>query len=147
MFRPNYKILKVFRLGMAYANRQLKDLDISAGLVYFLIELSQAECLNMSDLSDAVGVDNAYATRAVGKLAALGYVDKVPDEQDRRAYRVSLTSSGREIAERVAATMLEWAGIIASGVTIEDIVTVNRIFDQFHQNALQAMEKMNVSED
>jgi DNA-binding MarR family transcriptional regulator len=140
MLRPNFKVLKVFRLGMSYANQQLEDIDISAGLVYFIIELGQVEWLTMSALSAAVGVDNAYATRAVQKLAALGYVNKVPDEHDRRAFRVSLTDSGRQIAERVSQTMLEWAGIITAGVSLEDLVTVNRVFDQFYQNALECME-------
>ncbi len=141
MPRPNLKILKTFRLGMAYANQQLKDLDISSGLVYFVIELSQVEWLNMSDLSAAVGVDNAYATRAVEKLSALGYVNKVPDGQDRRAYRISLTGSGRQIAERVMQTMLQWAQIISAGVSPEDVLAVNRAFDRFYRNAVEAMEK------
>ncbi len=140
MSRPNFKVLKIFRLGMSYANQQLKDIDISSGLVYFIIELSQVEWLNMSDLSAAVGVDNAYATRAVEKLSALGYVNKVQDEQDRRAYRISLTTSGRQIAERVIETMRQWVEIITAGVSPEDIVTVSRVFDQFYQNALDRME-------
>ena len=140
MFRPNFKVLKIFRLGMAYANRQLKDIDISSGLVYFIIELSQVEWLNMSDLSAAVGVDNAYATRSVEKLSALGYVNKVQDEQDRRAYRISLTASGQKIAERVVETMRHWVEIITAGVSLEDLATVNRVFDQFYQNALERME-------
>jgi DNA-binding MarR family transcriptional regulator len=141
MPRPNFKVLKIFRLGMSYANQQLKDIDISSGLVYFIIELSQVEWLNMSDLSAAVGVDNAYATRAVEKLSALGYVNKVQDEQDRRAYRISLTASGRQIAERVIETMRQWVEIITAGVSVEDIVNVNRVFDQFYQNALKSMGK------
>lgn len=140
MFRPNFKVLKVFRLGMSYANQQLKDIDISSGLVYFIIELSQVEWLNMSDLSAAVGVDNAYATRAVEKLSALGYVNKVQDEQDLRAYRISLTASGRQIAERVIVTMKQWVEIITAGVSLQEIITVNRVFDQFYQNALERME-------
>lgn len=140
MLRPNFKVLKTFRLGMSYANQQLQDIDISAGLVYFIIELSQVEWLNMSDLSAAVGVDNAYATRAVAKLSNLGYVDRAEDEQDRRAYRVSLTASGRRIAERVSETMMEWVGIITSGVSLEDIGTVNRVFDQFYENAQNALK-------
>ena len=140
MFRPNFKVLKIFRLGMSYANRQLKDIDISSGLVYFIIELSQVEWLNMSDLSAAVGVDNAYATRAVEKLSALGYINKVQDERDRRAYRISLTASGRQIAERVIETMKQWVEIITAGVSLEDILAVNRVFDQFYQNALKSME-------
>jgi DNA-binding MarR family transcriptional regulator len=141
MLRPNFKVLKTFRMGMTYANQQLKDIDISAGLVYFIIELSQVEWSNMSALSAAVGVDNAYATRAVERLSALGYVNKTQDEQDRRAYRISLTASGQQIAKRVAKTMLQWAGIITAGVSPKDLVTVNRVFDRFYQNALDSMEK------
>lgn len=142
MLKPNFKVLKTFRLGMSYANQQLQDIDISAGLVYFIIELSQVESLKMSDLSAAVGVDNAYATRAVTKLFNLGYVDRAEDEQDRRACRVFLTAAGRRIAERVSETMLEWAGIITNGVSPEDIGTVNRVFDQFYENAQNALKRM-----
>jgi DNA-binding MarR family transcriptional regulator len=140
MLRPNFKVLKTFRMGMSYANQQLRDIDVSAGLVYFIIELSQVEWSNMSDLSAAVGVDNAYATRAIEKLSTLGYVNKTQDEQDRRAYRISLTASGQQIAKRVNKTMLQWAGIITAGVSPKDLLTVNRVFDRFYQNALECME-------
>ncbi len=142
MLRPNLKVIKTFRLGLAYASQQLKDINISSGLVYFVLELSQVEWLNMSDLSAAVGVDNAYATRAVARLFTLGYVNRVEDEQDRRAYRISLTASGRQIAERVNETMMEWVGIITAGVSLEDIGTVNRVFDQFYENAQNALKRM-----
>jgi DNA-binding MarR family transcriptional regulator len=141
MFRPNLKLIKSFRMGLSYATRQLKDIEISSGLVYFIAELSQAEWMNMSDLSTAVGVDNAYATRAVEKLAALGYVNKVQDDEDRRAYRISLTASGRQIAERVNETMRQWVEIISAGVSPEEIATVNRVFDKFYQNSLNVMKR------
>ena len=31
MLKPNLKVFKTFRMGMSYATRQLKDIDISAG--------------------------------------------------------------------------------------------------------------------
>ena len=141
MFRPNFKVLKVFRLGLSYANQQLADIEISSGLVYFIIELSQVEWLSMTGLSAAVGVDNAYATRAVEKLSVLGYVNKVQDEHDRRLFRVSLTDKGWQVAERVIQTMKQWVEIVTDGVSMEDLVTVNRVFDQFLQNALRGMQK------
>jgi DNA-binding MarR family transcriptional regulator len=142
MFRPNLKLIKSFRMGLSFATRQLKDINISSGLVYFIVELSQVEWLNMSDLSAAVGVDNAYATRAVEKLSALGYVSKVQDEQDRRAYRISLTASGLQIAERVNETLRQWIAIITVGVSPEEITTVNRVFDKFYRNSLNALNRM-----
>jgi len=141
MFRPNLKLIKSFRMGLSYATQQLKDIEISSGLVYFIVELSQVEWLNMSDLSAAVGVDNAYATRSVEKLSALGYVSKVQDEQDRRAYRISLTASGRQVAERVNETLRGWIEIITVGVSPEEIATVNRVFDKFYQNSLNALDR------
>ena len=140
MWIPNLKILKITRLGLSYANQQLKDIDLRSGLFYFIIELSQHEWLNMSDLSSAVGVDNAYTTRSVEKLSALGYVNKVQDEQDRRAFRVSLTVSGWQIAEQVNKTLKQWVEIITAGVSLEEIATVNRVFERFHQNALKHMQ-------
>jgi DNA-binding MarR family transcriptional regulator len=142
MFRPNLKLIKSFRMGLSFATRQLKDINISSGLVYFIVELSQVEWLNMSDLSAAVGVDNAYATRAVEKLSALGYVSKVQDEQDRRAYRISLTASGLQIAERVNEILRQWVEIITVGVSPEEIATVNQVFDKFYRNSLNALNRM-----
>jgi len=140
MWKPNLKLFKVHRLGLSYASQQLKDIDLSSGLCYFIAELSQHEWLNMSDLSRAVGVDNAYATRSVEKLSALGYVNKVQDEQDRRAFRVSLTVSGWQLADRINATLKQWVEIITAGVSLEEIATVNRVYDRFYQNALRQME-------
>jgi DNA-binding MarR family transcriptional regulator len=140
MWLPNLKIHRVTRMGLAYATRQLTDIDLGSGLCYFIAELSQHEWLNMSDLSVAVGVDNAHTTRSVEKLAALGYVNKVQDEQDRRAFRVSLTESGWRVAGRINETLKQWVEIITAGVAPEDIATVNRVFERFHQNALKEME-------
>ncbi|HVM72888.1 MAG TPA: MarR family transcriptional regulator [Anaerolineales bacterium] len=141
MFRPNLKLIKSFRLGLSYATQQLKDIEISSGLVYFIAELSQVEWMNMSDLSSAVGVDNAYATRAVNRLCALGYIQKVQDENDRRAYRISLTASGWRVAERVNQTLKQWVEIITAGVAPEDIATVNRVFDTFYKNSVNALNR------
>jgi DNA-binding MarR family transcriptional regulator len=140
VFRPNLKIFKVTRLGLSYAGRQLKDIDLSSGLFYFIAELSQHEWLNLSDLSGAVGVDNGYTTRSVEKLSALGYIKKVRDERDRRAFRVSLTASGRRIAKRINKALKQWVEIITDGVSPEEIAAVNRVFDRFHQNAVRHMK-------
>ena len=36
---------------------------------------------------------------------------------------------------------MQWVEIITAGVSPEDIVTVNRVFEQFYQNALEQLEK------
>jgi DNA-binding MarR family transcriptional regulator len=140
MFRPNLKIIKVTRLGLSFAGQKLKDIDLSSGLFHFMAELSRHEWLNMSELCNAVGVDNAYTSRSVEKLIALGYGNRVQDEQDRRAFHVSLTGSGWRIAKRINKDLNQWVEIITAGVSPKEIATVNRVFDRFHRIALRHMK-------
>ncbi len=141
MWVPNFKILKVFHLTRVYVGQQLNDIRLSSGLFYFIIALDQVDSLNMSELASAVGVDNAYITRSVEKLSTLGYVQKIQNEQDRRVFRVSLTPTGKKIANRVNRVMQQWVELVTVDVSMEDIATVNRVFDQLYQNALQGLEK------
>jgi DNA-binding MarR family transcriptional regulator len=141
MWTPNLNIQEVVHLGQSYINRQLKEIGLSSGLFFFIAELSQHEWLNMSVLSAAVGVDNAYATRSVSRLSTLGYVRKIRDEHDHRAFRVSLTLQGQKAAERVNQTLKQWIEIVSSGIPETEIETVNRVFDQMHQNALKHLKK------
>lgn len=141
MFKPNLRLIKTFRMGMSYAARQLTDLEIGSGQVFFVMELGLVDWMNLSDLSRAVGVDNAYTTRTINRLDALGYVDKAQDETDRRAFRISLTPKGRKVAERVNEVLKRWVATITVGVSPEDIATVNRVFDKFYQNSMNGLRE------
>jgi hypothetical protein len=100
-----------------------------AGLAYFPFDLSQAERMNMSGFSAAAGVDNANSTRAAERLTSLGHVIKTPDEQDGRACRISLTASGRKVAERVVATGPQWGKLTAAGVCPSNRIPAKGVFD------------------
>jgi DNA-binding MarR family transcriptional regulator len=59
-----------------------------------LIALSEAGPMRSSSLAEAVFSDRSTVSRQVAHLLEIGYVDKLPDPADRRAYRLVLTESG-----------------------------------------------------
>jgi DNA-binding MarR family transcriptional regulator len=63
--------------------------------------LAEAGPLRPGDLAAQLGVEAPHVTRQVHRLETAGYVDRVPDPDDRRAHRVRLTASGREATERI----------------------------------------------
>ncbi len=132
---PNLKITGLFRMGQAFQDAQLADVGLSSGLFYFVSELAQHEWMTMSELSDAVEVDNVYCTRAIERLVALGYVNKGPHIGDGRAYRVALTAEGRAVVERVFAATELWAEVINAGVSAEDLDVANRVIGRWYANA------------
>jgi DNA-binding MarR family transcriptional regulator len=57
--------------------------------------------LTAGQLASAVHLSPAAATTAIQRLVARGYLTREPDPDDRRRAVVALTSSARELAERV----------------------------------------------
>ncbi|TWD81171.1 DNA-binding MarR family transcriptional regulator [Kribbella amoyensis] len=56
----------------------------------------------MSEIGRRLGVSKQAATKTVGKLAELGYVERGADPGDARAVQVTITSRGREALRRSA---------------------------------------------
>jgi len=68
-----------------------------------LIETVDAEPVRLQDLAERLGVSPPTTSRAVDALVEHGLLERVPDPEDRRAVRISLTERGRtSVAERKA---------------------------------------------
>ena len=64
--------------------------------------------LKMGELSQRMMVTGGNVTGIADQLAREGLVVREPDAADRRAWRVSLTASGRKVFARMAAQHEEW---------------------------------------
>ncbi|MBI4674722.1 MAG: MarR family transcriptional regulator [Chloroflexi bacterium] len=57
----------------------------------------QVRPLTMGEISEALHVPLSTATRMVDSLVEHGYAERLPDPQDRRIVRVTLSPSGKEL--------------------------------------------------
>ena len=137
---PNLTINKVVRMAQAFINGRLRNLGLSSGLFYFILELVEHDGLSMRELSRAVMVDNGYTTRAVKKLEDCGYVRKSVDPEDSRSYRVFLTPKGRETSAAIQDVLMEWGDLVTVGVTADEIGVVFKVFDIYYENATRHFE-------
>lgn len=74
-------------------------------LIFFRIGLvlsQRAEPLTMGELREELTVPLSTATRLVDWLVRAGYVERLPDAQDRRVVRVHLTETGSELYETLS---------------------------------------------
>jgi DNA-binding MarR family transcriptional regulator len=63
--------------------------------------LADSQPLRPGDLAAQLAVEAPHITRQLHRLEAIGYVERVPDPNDRRAHRVRLTARGRKAIDRV----------------------------------------------
>ncbi len=74
------------------------DLTITQIRTIFLLAASDHDLL-ISDVAERLNLSAATAGRTVDRLTTLGIVDRGEDPDDRRSRRVSLTPTGRHLAD------------------------------------------------
>jgi DNA-binding MarR family transcriptional regulator len=63
----------------------------------FIILKRSGTCPTMGELSTELGIPLSSATRIVDGLVNGNFIERIPDESDRRVVRVQMTATGREI--------------------------------------------------
>ncbi|MFC4779169.1 MarR family winged helix-turn-helix transcriptional regulator [Paenibacillus sp. GCM10023252] len=107
--------LLVRRVTAITSDRKYGNLDRSAYLL--LHHLSMNGAAGVKTLAGQFQLDISTASRQVSALETKGYVYKIPDSQDRRAYSLDLTELGaRELQvykqaryERVMEIVQDWS--------------------------------------
>jgi DNA-binding MarR family transcriptional regulator len=68
-----------------------------------LLALDEAPMRSQAALAEAIGADKTRIIRTLDELQDLGYIERMPDPQDRRVRLLDITQSGRELKHAVQA--------------------------------------------
>ncbi len=105
----------IHRFRHAFLRERFSGLDLEIRLLPFIMLLSTREGIRQEDLSAHTGLDKTTVAHAVKRLVHLGYVSRERNPQDRRCYRLTLTSRSRDLVPRAREAMQDWhAGVLAS---------------------------------
>lgn len=88
---------KIFRNIQIHLDKVLKKYDLSSGSCPYLFILEKNEGISQSQISKEVGNDKAMSTRTITKLIEKGYILKVQDKNDSRAYKLYLTQKCKQV--------------------------------------------------
>ncbi|WP_430866080.1 MarR family winged helix-turn-helix transcriptional regulator [Clostridium butyricum] len=88
---------KIFRNTQGHLDRKLKKYNLSSGAYPYLIVLAKNEGISQIQISREIGNDRAMSARTINKLIESGFIYKVQDEKDSRAYKLYLTSKAKEV--------------------------------------------------
>jgi len=103
-------IALLYRQMLKQLERQLAPLGLGPGRYLYLFALYIEDGRTQQALADAVSSDKAAAARALSRLESDGYIQRLPDPDDRRLVRAWLTPRGRSqraLLERAAADTIE----------------------------------------
>ncbi|MCJ8191929.1 MarR family winged helix-turn-helix transcriptional regulator [Sphingomicrobium aestuariivivum] len=100
-----------------YYDRRVSAHGVTRSQWRVLARLERAPGLKQVELADLLDIEPITLSRIVDRLAAAGLVERVRDPDDRRAWRLELTSAAaplmaelHEVADEVAAMALSGLG-------------------------------------
>lgn len=92
--------------------------------------VSLTDNYTVSDVAAFLGVSNAAASRAVDRLVKRGFVDRSEAEADRRAVRLSLSGTGRQLLERYDAASERVLQKLFGDLSQDQLRRMARVLDQ-----------------
>lgn len=124
-------------------DRHLEPMGLSSAQWRPLLVLNDApEPMTQVQLARALGLEAPTVVRLLDRLVEGGWAQRHNCPQDRRAYRLALTASGRALCEKIEPVLADLRQQVLGEFTAAELTRAVQLMDQLHQrlSALDAGE-------
>jgi DNA-binding MarR family transcriptional regulator len=119
-------------------NRMLRENglpDISVAYFAVLQALWEADGLSISDLGERVQLEKSTMTSLIDRMEAADLVRRDDHPTDRRAYRICITSRGKDLEEKLDQVVTEAYHRLTRGVLEKDLQTAIEVLKGIMNNS------------
>ena len=136
-----YMILnQLVHLSRYQAFKRLDEFDLRPNQAGILFTLNCHGKLSQKELAQKIGITPPSMTVALKKLAELGYIKKMPDENDQRIVRIFLDEKGKSCVENIKGVLGDLETMIYQGMSPEEILLLRRLLIQMRQSLLASKD-------
>ncbi len=126
-----------------YLDHNLTHLNIRSGQVPILRILKSKEGLSQNVLCGYLHVDRGTIAKTIKPLIREGYIKRIINPDDRRAYKIYLTGKGKSVLRELNAIIDSWLYEIAGGLTDFEKEMLQNILSRVSGNAFGFFDKGN----
>lgn len=129
------KMNAIVRYGNFWRTPRLTDTGIGACDRPYLFYICRHPGISQDTLSRALCVNKSSVARRLSYLEGQGYIERTPDENDRRVLLVTPTEKALALLPLLQALAQEWNAAITEGFTEEEIDTFSSLIARAYDNA------------
>ena len=129
------KLVRVFQL---FERDEIKTYGFTTSQCYTILELFNSEGLTMNELSEKMNLNSSTMTRILDNLVRDKYILRDRDNLDRRIVIVSLTDTGKEIANKLDITVKEYYKKVIENIPegqVEDVLKSVNVLQKAFERA------------
>lgn len=132
------------RLIGVYADRIARKRGMSKAQWVLLHKLARNPGLSQKDLAQMMAVEPITVGRLVDRLETHGLVKRVPDEQDRRVWRLQLLPAAEPVLAELGEWRAEIAAMIIGGIQEDTTETIRQGLARVKANVTSALKGADV---
>lgn len=133
-----YTLAKVCRAHRASVGELLAEVGLHVGQEMVLIELWEQDGLRGGALAARLGVEPPTVTRMLQRLEGCGLVERRPDPEDARSFRVRLTEKGRSLEGPVTRCWEKAEDRVLKGLAGDERQTLHQLLKKVRSNLASA---------
>jgi DNA-binding MarR family transcriptional regulator len=103
-----------------------------------LFKLSRRPGMRQVELADLLEIEPITLCRIVDRLEEAQLVERTRDPEDRRAWRLHVTSEAQPLVEKLKAIGADLVAEAFEGIDPQDVDTTRRVLEQIRENVSRA---------
>ena len=115
-------------------DRRAAGMGVTRAQWKVLFRLTRTPGLRQVELADLLDVEPITLSRIIDRLEEAGHVERVPDPDDRRAWRLQVTEAAQPLVEKLRAVADEMIGDAFSGIDRQELDRARDVLARVREN-------------
>jgi DNA-binding MarR family transcriptional regulator len=124
-----------------FVEQHLASINLTWGEFHILMRLCHAKEMSQRDVTEQLCISKATTSKMIQKLERDGYVQRAPDEQDRRTYVIHTTPKAQQLHTKLRDISSAWNDILLDDLTQKQQKVIVNGLTKMMQQAIQANEE------
>ena len=137
--RVESTLMATARLIREAFDARLEPLDLNLTQASLLAYVAEFGATSQTRLADQVGIGRAAIGNVIDRLEARELVERQPDPDDRRVWRVDLTDTGRVLAKQIVEIDEVLRAELRHGIGREERQALSWVLTRLQQNLQTAI--------
>lgn len=130
----------IYRHGRILRERGLKRFGLTGWQMRYLKYIEKNPGISQEDLARNLQIDKGAVAKAIKDMSEKGYVKRVKNPDDKRAYNLFTTDRASCICARGHEYLAEFEKKMVQGMTDEEIATFEALLGKVTDNILKMLE-------
>ncbi|WP_018923530.1 MarR family winged helix-turn-helix transcriptional regulator [Salsuginibacillus kocurii] len=118
----------------SFIKEKLAPYNLAPEQNLIMMILWEQDGYTQNEIAARLKKDKTNIARMAASLADKGFLERVPDDLDRRSLRLYLTEEGSELGEKVTPIAEEFHHAVVQGISEEELQMVRTVLKKMQQN-------------